>query len=170
MDETTDQVEQALESQGVATETPVPEDYFGFDVTHRVMLPDKVSWVEFKELNEGQRRQYLNQSNRKVRMQRATGDTIMDLAAGDDRYNLLKVALTGWNLYKQGEPVPFSRKNLEEFLEKASPTIIDKIEKQVRKHNPWLLQDVTVEDIDEQIAELQELRKEKAEEQEGKDT
>ena len=42
------------------------------------------------------------------------------------------------------------------------------IEADVRKHNQWLSQNVTIEDIDKQIADLEELRKQKVEEEEAK--
>lgn len=153
-----------------AESQPVHEDYFGFDKTHRVYMPDGVSYVEHKEFTEGQRREYLNQTNKAVRLQRSTGDAVMQMAAGDDRYYLLKTAICGWNLYRGGQPVDFTKKNLEEFLEKANPAIVDKIEKDIRNKNPWLLQDVSVEDIDQQMEELSELRKRKVAEEEGKDS
>ena len=48
-------------------------------------------------------------------------------------------------------------------------SVLKDIEKAIRKLNPWLTADVTVEDIDLQIKELEELREEKLREAEGND-
>ncbi len=147
----------------------VQADYFGFEETNTVMLPDDVSWVQHQTLNEGSRRKYLNSVNREVRLAKATGDAILNMQTGEERHALLKSAITGWNLMRDGNPVPFNGGQVDQFLSKANPKIIDKIEKDVRKHNPWLMQEVSLEDIDQQIKELEELRAQKQAEEEGKD-
>lgn len=162
-----------MESNSAVAEVPeiesVQEDYFGTDKTHRVTLPDGMSWIEHKELNEGERRKYMNATNRDVRIARQTGDMHLRMAAGDERAELLKVAIVGWNLQSGGQPLDFNDANLRRFLEKASPKIVDIVEKDIRKKNPWLVSDVSVEDIDKQIEELQELREQKLKEDSGKD-
>src|SRR5690606_12174048 len=80
-----EQAEAAMRAAGQPDSTPVQADYFAFDKTEKVMLPDGVSWVEVKVLNEGARRKYLNEVNKEVRLQRATGDAVMRLASGDER-------------------------------------------------------------------------------------
>lgn len=163
-----------MAAEGQPTSTPVQMDYFGFTEVHRIMLPDGVSWVEHTALNEGARREYLNKANREVRLQRVTGDAILKMASGDERFSLLKSAITNWNLARfnpktsQVETLGFSARNLEDFLNTTDPKLIDKIEKDVREKNPWLTADVTVEDIDTQIEELQKLRETKVKEAEGK--
>ena len=151
-------------------------DYFGFDLTERVGLPDGVSYVDIKALNEGERRKYLNDANREVKVQKRSGDAIMRLATGDERTNLLERAIVGWNFVssngKSGDlqPVAFSPANLKRFLEAADPRVIDHIEKRVREMNKWLVADISVEDIDAQIEDLQQLRADKVLEEEGKGT
>lgn len=169
-----DPVEEAMEREGVSSSTPVQVDYFAFGETHRVTLPDGVSWVEHSTLNEGGRRRYMNAMNREVTIGRQTGDMKMKMATGDELHVLLEEAIVGWNLTKGGQPISFSKgspgSTLSQFLASASPTIVDLIAKDVRKHNPWLLADVTVDGIDEQIAELQETRARLVREQEGNGT
>lgn len=164
-------IEQEMEAQGVSTTTPVQADYFGFEETHQVMLPDGVSWIQHKTMTEGDRRQYLDKVNREVRLLKTSGDAVMKMQAGQERHVLLTAAIVGWNLTRGGQPVPFSKgspgANLEQFLDKADPKLIDLIEKDIRKHNPWLMADLSVEDIDKQIEELQEMRDIKIKEQEG---
>jgi hypothetical protein len=156
-----------MRAQGIPTHEHVQADYFGFEEVSRVTLPDGVSYVEHRTLTEGQRRKYLNGINRDVVIQKATGDARVAMRPGDERYSLLKVALCGWNLQQNGQPVLFNDRNLEKFLESAPPKVIDVIDKEVRKANAWLIEDMSVEDIDKEIATLQELRETKLEEDSG---
>lgn len=165
---------QAMRDAGVSTDEYNQVDYFGFSETHRVMLDDGQSYIEHQTLNEGARRSYMNRVNREVRLQKS-GDAFMKMATGDERHELLKQAIVGWNLVtrnKSGEmqSLTFNSTNLNRFLDAARPQDIDKVEKSVRDHNPWLIGDITIEDIDQQIEELQELRSKKVEEAEGKES
>lgn len=163
--------EAAMRAAGIPTEESVPVvDYFAFEVDHRVPL-DKTQWIDHREFNEGQRKKYLNALNRDMVVQRTTGDMRVKMAPGDERHALLKVAITGWYLVRGPEgqqvEVPFNTKNRDEFLEKAPPKIIDVIEKAVRKANPWLMAEMSLEDIDKEMANLQEMRDIKVKEEEG---
>jgi hypothetical protein len=165
---------EAMKAGGASIEEHTQVDYFGFEENHQVMLPDGVSFVIHQTLNEGARRQYMNRVNREVRLQKG-GDAFMKMASGDERHELLKQAIVGWNLStrnKNGEliPVSFTKAKLDEFLQSARPSIVDIIEKDVRAVNTWLTAEITIEDIDEQIAELTELRATKVEEAEGKES
>ena len=68
----TDEVErqrrtqEAMQAAGVSTEEAVYADYFGFEETEVVRLPDGRSTVTIQALNEGGRRRYLNKVNREV--------------------------------------------------------------------------------------------------------
>lgn len=166
----TAQIEANMKAAGVPTEVAVQQDYFAFEVTHREFLPDGISYVDHQELNEGARTKYLNGTNRDVRLQKSSGDAIIRMAPGDERKALLKAALVGWNLISGGRPVPFNGGNLDKWLTVANPKHIDIVEKAVRKANPWLLNEVSVEDIDKEIATLQELRETKVREEAGKAT
>lgn len=145
------------------------DDYFGFERTEVTYLPDGVSYVTHKALNEGQRRKYLNSTNRSVEVERASGNASINTAPGDERYELLKSAVTGWNLKRGDVPVPFNAKSLDEFLTKADPRVIDDIERDVRLMNPWLLQDMEPEDIDKEIESLEKMKAKILEERAGKD-
>jgi hypothetical protein len=162
--------EDRMRAAGAATTTPAQVDYFAFEETEQVFLPDGTSFVEIKVLTEGDRKKYQNKLNRDVKLERTTGDAIMQMATGEERHALLESAIVGWNLMKNGRPIPFQASTLKEFLNSANPRIVDIIEKAVRKSNPWLMADLSVEDIDKQIAELEEMREVKVREEEGKDT
>lgn len=164
-------IEKAMVADGVPTTQRVQQSYFGFEETHRCMLPDGVSYIEHRTLNEGSRKQYLNSVNREVAIKRASGDAVMKMAAGEEKHSLLKQAMCGWNLIDiDGSPKPFQKREVNEFLESANPKIIDLIEKDVRKYNTWLMADMSVEDLRKQIEELEEMIEAKEKEDEGKDS
>lgn len=167
------QVVAAMEDAGVRTTEPTVEDYFGFSEDHKVVLPDGQSYIIHSTLNEGARRQFLNNQNRDITVEKVTGNAKIKVMQGEERFALLSAAITGWSLMSKNKvgdlsPVPFTTQKLREFLEKAPPQIIDIIEKDVRKKNPWLLGAVTSDDIREQIKELQEMLDAKIEEEAGK--
>jgi hypothetical protein len=166
--ERADQVAAAMEADGVSSVERTQQSYFGFEETHRVPLPDGISFIEHKTLNEGSRRKYLNTVNRDIMLQRTTGNAIMRTQQGDEKHALLEAAICGWNLIgKHNEPLMFDKNKLQQFLSQANPKIIDLIEKDIRKKNPWLLAEMTVEDIDKEIANLTEMRETKVKEEEG---
>lgn len=143
-------------------------DYFGKPTVTTVMLPDGVSFIQHSKLNEGGKRQYLNAVNRDIRISQRTQEAHLKLAPGDDRAQLLKVAITGWDLTFEGQPLAFNPHNLKRVLEEFPPEVLDEVEKSVRVVNPWLTGDVTIEAIDEQIAQLEELRAQREAEDLGK--
>lgn len=136
---------------------PAQQDYFGFDDVRTVSLPDGESYVEHKVFTEGERRSYLNKINREVTIKKG-GDATIQTAGGDARHALLETAVCGWNLLKDGKEFSFSRPNLRTFLDAASPRIIDLVERDIQKANPWLMGEMTVEDIEEEIQNLEEMR------------
>ena len=148
----------------------IQHDYFGFSSTERCMLPDGVSYVELQVLNEGHRRKYTNDSNREIKLAKGSGDAALRMKPGDDKHSLLKISIVGWNLSRGGVPVPFNAQMLDHFLNSADPAVIDRIEKRIRQINPWLLSEMTVEQIDEEIQSLQEMREVRLREDEGKVT
>lgn len=167
--------EQALVSAGVPTEDPVEQEYWGTDERFQWYLPgSKVQYIEHKKLNEGDRRQYQNAQSKDVRLKRDTGDALIKMDAGEERHALIVAAVTNWHLLRNGQPVPFSKgskgANLEQWLNAADPSIVDKLEKDIRDHNPWLLNEMTVEAIDQQIDELKQMRQKIVDREEGKES
>lgn len=161
-------IEEGLKAEGQPTHTSIAMDYFGVDERHRVLLPDNVSWIEHKTLNEGERREYLKKTNKEVKLQRATGDAVMKMSPGEERQALLEVALTNWHLMRGGQEVAFNKTELSMFLTVAPPKILDLVEADIRLKNSWLQGDMTLEDIEKEIANLEELREQKLKEEEGK--
>lgn len=161
-------IEQGLVAAGEATHEPAPVDYFDFDDTETVPLPDGVQWFEIKSLNEGERKRYLNQTNSNVGVSRATGDMNIRTKPGDDKHLLLSMAIVNFHIVKQGQQVKWSEQNLRDVLDKFPPTIIDIVEKAVRMKNPWLLGDVALEDMIKERDNLNDLIEKKQQEEAGK--
>lgn len=144
-------------------------DYFGVDEVHRFMLDDGISYIEHKTMTEGARRKYQAATNKDVKLSKA-GDATIRMAPGEERAALLDAAMCGWNLKKQGKEMSFSPAARREFMDSASPSVVDAILEDIRKYNPWLLADLTVEDIDKEIETLQAQRDEILEKEAGKAT
>lgn len=144
-------------------------DYFAFNITEQFYLADGVSYVELAALNEGSKRSYQRRTQTDLVLERGSGNARMKIDQGRAREELLKEAIKGWNFIRGDRgPVAFNDRNLADFLRLANPSVVEDIEKRVREMNPWLLDDLTVEAIDQQIEELQERRKEVAERNEEK--
>lgn len=138
------------------------EDYWGTDDIRRHMLPDGKQYFEFRVMNEGDKAKFQKLTNQDLTIGRDnTAKVRMDPAA--ERHTLIKTSVTNWNLYKavngRPEPVGFSKQLLEKWLDTAPPKIVEDLEYAIRKANPWLQADMTVEEIDKEIERLEELRK-----------
>lgn len=144
-------------------------DYWGFEEIKRFTLPDGIQYIEHKVLTEGDKARYQKNTSRDMSISRNTGEAKIKTDPGADRQALLMVAVTGWKMYRGRDPqtgapaeVPFNKtgKNpaLEQWLNGANPRIVEDLERDIRKANPWLMGDMTVEDIDREIESLQEMR------------
>lgn len=156
----------------VMPEESAEVDYFGFQNTETVYLPgSKTQFVVIKALNEGEKKRYQNLTNKDVTLTKG-GETKMRLAAGDERHALLTESIVDWRLVRRNDKgemvdVRFSRAEVGRFLTDVDPKVIEHVEKAVRKLNPWTLADMSVEDIDREIANLQEMRDVKVKEEAG---
>jgi hypothetical protein len=60
---------------------------------------------------------------------------------------------------RQGVSYPFTDNHLKEWLENANPRLVEDLEKEIRKANPWLLAEMSVADIEREIENLEEMKK-----------
>jgi hypothetical protein len=167
MSETTTFDAQAAQQAGVVTEVKAPADYWGFDETTNWYFPDEVQYLVLRKMNEGQKAQYQKLTRNDVTIARNTGDAKLKTDPAAERHALITSCVQDWHLFQGGKPVQFSERFLKDFINKADPRLVEEIEKACRKANPWLLQDMSVEDIDREIENLQEMREEKLKEQAG---
>lgn len=152
-------------------------DYFGFDDNKIFTLPDGKQWIEFKPLNEGQRAKYEQSTSRDVTFNRRSDNAAIKIDQGSDRHALIMASVTGWNVVRRQNgtwvQVPFDARlenghpkpggQFDQWMNSADPKIVSDLHAAIRKANPWMTEDMTVEMIDEEILRLQELRVEVAE-------
>ena len=148
------------------------EDYWGVSATERFTLPDGKQWIEFKIMNEGERAEYEKKSSKDLVLQQRTGEARVSSDPAGDRHKLIKTSVVGWYLVQRAPDgtwteAPFGAKSLDMWLNNANPKIVDKLEFEIRMANPWLQSDMTIEQIDEQIEDLQRMRKDKEREELG---
>ena len=154
---------QSEAANATVTETGAPVDYFGFAKTEKFMFPDGVSFIEFRAMNEGEKKKYQDKTSQDLILERNSGNARMNVKAGTERWELIKACVVSWNLTRNGEPLPTDlRENkgmrqFDDFLLFADPRIIEDLEKAIRKANPWLLAEMKPEDIEKQIEDLQEM-------------
>jgi hypothetical protein len=163
---------------GVSVEEPVYEDYFGFEETRTWYFPDGKQFISFKVMNEGDKARYQRATNRDITLSRQTGDAKIKSDPADERWELLQTCVTGWNVFRKNpstgkyEPVPFSAGKggtFAQWLGKANPKLVEKLEFEIRLANPWLQGDMSVEDIDSEIERLNEMREQAVKREQGKD-
>ena len=156
--------EQAMQDAGVPIEEPVYADYWSFDERPQWFFPDNKQWIEFKALNEGERKEFQKLINKDLTIKRATGDATVRTDVAEERYQLVMKSVTNWNVYRNGQPVPFGKEGrgsmLAQWLEHTNPKLVDDLEFAIRKANPWMQSDnMSIEEIDKEIDRLTELRK-----------
>lgn len=155
----------AAQRDGVTTDEQVMQSYWGFDIRDKVYLPDEKQYVEIKKMNEGDKSKYQGETRSDITLQRNTGDARLKADPAAERTALLMSCVVGWNIVgPDGSELNFNKTSgqysLKAWLLVADPSIIEKIEKGCRKLNSWLLNDLSVEDIDKAIDDLKDQREE----------
>lgn len=152
------QVQDALPDFEEQVQPREQQDYFGFQHIEQYVLPDGISYFELQAMNEGQKSKFQKVTQRDMILEKGSGNARFRIDPAVERHELIIASVTGWNLRRGEQAMMFSERNLKEFLQLANPKIVEGLELAIRKLNPWLLADATVEEIDKQIEELQELR------------
>jgi hypothetical protein len=149
------------------------ENYYSFDEREQWLFPDKKQWIQFKKLTEGDRARYLKATRSDVHLNQKSGEARIPFDQSADRRELLLASITDWHIvsFATGRPVPIpfqppvntSGKTIlggtvSQWIQNANPEILGSLEKAIRKYNPWLLNEMSVEQIDKEIADLTELR------------
>jgi hypothetical protein len=157
------------------TETPtVPQappappvvDYWGTDTYDKWYLPDGVQYFEFKLMNEGEKTKFEKLTNQDLIVNRDQSAR-MKVDPSEQRHTLIKTSVTNWNLYKDGQVVDFNKHVLEKWLEVADPKLVADLEFAIRLANPWMQQDMSIEEIDKEIERLYDMRKQVLEKEAG---
>lgn len=146
-------------------ETPQYENYFGFQVTEKYMLPDGKQWISFRPMNEGERAQYEKATQKDVSFNRKTDNASIKIDASNDRHELIRKSVTGWFMVQPDGnggwvQVGFSSGGggaFDQWLARANPKIVNELHLAIQRANPWMTADMTAEAIREEITRLEEL-------------
>jgi len=163
------------EAPELPDDTQVFEDYWGVDAKERWYLPDGKQWFEFTIMNEGQKAEYQKKTSKDLRVQGRTGDALVSVDPAGERHMLIKSSVTGWYLMQKNpkdgtwEQAPFSTKALDNWLTKAPPRIVEKLEFAIRMANPWLQQEMTLEQMREQRDQIEEMIRNKERDELGEE-
>lgn len=147
------------------------ENYWGTDETEKVYLADGKQYFVIQPMNEGAKTKYQKMTTKDVVLQQKTGDARMSVDPAGERHTLIKSSVIDWYLMQltpNADPrqlsswtqAPFSPRSLEQWLDKANPKAVERLEDGIRKLNPWLQADMTLADVDEELERLYTLRKE----------
>lgn len=143
------------------------KNYYSFDEKVRWYFPDGQQWIEFRKLTEGDRAKYLKATRSDVHLNQKSGEARIPFDQSADRKELLLHSITDWYMAMPvgdgWQLIPFNPNKtpggtMAQWIDRADPAILANLEKAIRKANPWLLNEMTVEQIDKEIADLQELR------------
>lgn len=155
-------------------------NYWGTDERHKFHLPDGVQWFEFKIMDEGAKSKFQKLTNQDLTINRDnTAKVRMDPAA--ERHTLITQSIVDWYLYmpkkgQEGVPNPemeqanFSSAMLNNWLEHAPPKLVEDLEMEIRKANPWMQADMTSEAIQKEIDRLYEEKAKALEREAGEAT
>lgn len=160
---------EAAAAAGVVTEEDVFVDYFGFEDIQKHFLPDRKQYFVLQRMNEGQKSRYQRDTRQDVKIERSTGDAKLRTDPATERHALIKACVINWFMFRKNpatgkvEEVPFSESgrglgNLDQWLAVADPKLVEDLEKACRKLNPWMLAELSVDDIDKEIENLKEMR------------
>lgn len=141
-------------------------DYFGFDERDRWTLPDGKQWIEFKLLNEGDRAKFLKATRSDVHLNQKSGEARIPFDQSNDRKQLLLHSCTDWHMVRRDGsrwiPIPFQNNGtpgcgFAQWIDKANPAILAQLEKKIRMANPWLMSEMSSEQIQKEIDDLTEM-------------
>jgi hypothetical protein len=152
-------------------EAPQFANYFAFSDTKRWFFPDGTQWIQFHIMNEGDKAKFQRKTNRDIKINQKTQDATVKMDPAEERWELIKSSADDWYVFAPDangrmQQVPFTVSDtrnptgmcLERWLALANPKLVEELEFEIRKANPWLQADMSVEEIDKEISRLQELR------------
>lgn len=157
--------------------------YWGVSETHRFPLANG-QYFEIRPMDEGAKSKFQKLTNRGLRMNQRTNDAHWDVDPANERHVLIYESVIAWNIFQpdRNDPRGYSeypcpnegtqqfKRALEQMIEKFDPKTVQDLEFFIRQKNPWMQSEMTVEQIDEQISDLQKLREEAKKREAGEDS
>lgn len=176
-----EQTHRNMVESGHRVEDVVEIDYFGFASEEKWYFPgqDKLpkehkQYLLIKKMNEGDKAKYQRKTNKDIRIQRTTGDARMSVDAVEERHELIRISVVGARVKMRDHTgkLRFDDKKpdivVRNLLDNGDPDVVQQLERFIRDLNPWMRTDMSIEEIDKEIARLEEIKKEKADEEAGK--
>lgn len=123
--------------------------YFGTDQKKKVFLPEtKDQYFEIQKMNEGQRRQYEEATNKPISMNQSTQEMTMSINLGQERKALIDASVVSYEILWGKEGVKMSNKKengvwvdpgaWDKVRDEMPSDIAELIVKEIRELNPWL--------------------------------
>lgn len=155
------------------------EDYYGDLDTETWYFPDGKQFMVFQPMNEGQRAKFQRSTSRDVTVERQSGDARLKVDQASERTELIMTSVVDWKLMRRGsdrkfKSVPFNNNGmgseLAKWLQQANPKLVDSLENAIRKANPWMLDQLSVEEIEKEQERLEEMKQDLLKRQAGEDS
>jgi hypothetical protein len=141
-------------------EAPQFANYFAFSDSKRWYFPDGNQWIQFHVMNEGDKAKFQRKTNRDIKINQKTQDATVKMDPAEERWELIKSSVDDWYVFApavegpnlgQMLQVPFTVSDtrnptkmcLERWLALANPKLVEDLEFEIRKANPWLQADMT---------------------------
>ena len=118
--------------------------YFGVKKTKKFFLDDSnTQWIEHKKLNEGERSIYQDSVGGVIKMEQNTGKAEMEVKAGRDRRELLKIAVVGYNVAVIGDDGSTVMKTgdmaeWEKLYNEMDSDLAENLHQDIMEFNGWL--------------------------------
>lgn len=149
-------------------EEPQIIDFFGgINRTEKWYFPGQTTqYIEFSIMNEGMRKKFQQKTSRDVKISRKDQSAAVGFDPAGDRQELLLTTIVDWYIIdtQKGVPVPFSNNGpggiLAQWINRADPRMIDKLELAIREANPWMQDEMDSASIREEITRLEKLEAE----------
>lgn len=157
---------------------PPFEDFWGVQTTEKFFFDNGRQFFEVRPMDEGGKALFQRMTSRGVRMNQRTQDAHLDMDPASDRHTLIKQSVVGWRIMQRSADGSFSefpcpdredqrKRSLDVILEKFNPKVIQDLEHFIRLQNPWMQDDMNLEQVDEEIERLTQLRRQIVERQAG---
>jgi hypothetical protein len=135
---------------------PPVEDYWGTEEYSQWYLPDGIQYFQFKIMNEGDKSKFEKITNQDMIVNQDRSARLRyDQTA--QRHALIKMSVTDWHLFKDGEIADFAPAILDKWLQVANPKLVEDLEFAIRMANPWMQSEMTEEEVQKEIDRLYEV-------------
>lgn len=171
-----------MAEDGVKPTQEIYVDVWGYHDTLKWYFPgqahvseEKRLYLEVQKMTEGVRQKYQKATNAKVTILKQNSNAEMGVDPARDREQLILKSVIGWYMKRpsgNGEfhEVKWTERAFKEWFEGANPAHVESLEKFIRDINPWMLDEMTLEAIDEEMERLGKLREDVARRQEEKES